>query len=230
MSPRDRLIVALDAPTLRSAARLVAQLRPLVRWFKIGSILFTAAGPAAVRAVHRRGGRVFLDLKFHDIPTTVAKAVAAAARLRVAMLTLHVQGGPAMLHAARAAAETAARTRSERPLLIGVTRLTSDAASSTAAIVRLARIARAARLDGVVAPPSAVAAVRRACGPRFIIVTPGIRGAQHATHDHAAPAGAGAALRRGATFLVVGRPIAEAPSPRAAAQQLVDDMECACES
>lgn len=223
--PRDRLIVAIDAPALRDALRMVRQLHGLVRWFKIGSILFTAAGPEAVRRIRARGGAVFLDLKFHDIPTTVAKACAAATRLHVAMLTLHVQGGRAMLQAARAAVDAAASGASHKPLLIGVTRLTSDGGASSATVVRLARVARAARLDGVVAPPAAVRAVRRACGRRFVIVSPGIRLAGDAADDHAAPASAAQALRHGASFLVVGRPVTEARRPRAAAQQLIDDME-----
>ena len=222
---RERLIVALDAPTLPQARRLVVALQPDIRWFKVGSILFTAAGPEAVRFIRRRGGRVFLDLKFHDIPTTVAKACASATRLGVAMLTLHTQGGLAMLQAARAAVNAAARARRRKPLLVGVTRLTSDADASTRVIVRMARLAKRARLDGVVAPPSAVTAVRRACGRRFVIVTPGIRPAGSGTDDHAAPAGPAAVLARGATFLVVGRPIAEATQPRLAARQLLTEME-----
>lgn len=223
-TPRDRLIVALDEPTLPAAGRLVRRLQPAVRWFKVGSILYTAAGPAAVAWVRRRGGRVFLDLKFHDIPTTVAKACAAATRLGVAMITLHTQGGHEMLAAARAAVNHTARA-GRRPLLVGVTRLTSDAHTSTRAIVALARVARRAGLDGVVAPPSAIAAVRRACGRRFVIVTPGIRPSGASVDDHAAPSSPAQALRRGATFLVVGRPVAEARRPRAAAQQLLQEME-----
>lgn len=223
--PRDRLIIALDEPTLAANLRLVRRLHAVVRWFKVGSILFTAAGPEAVRRIHARGGRVFLDLKFHDIPTTVAKACAAATRLGVAMVTLHVQGGRAMLQAARHAVDRAAQHRAQRPLLVGVTQLTSEGNLSTRTIVARARLAKTARLDGAVVPPSAVAAVRRACGTRFVIVTPGIRSSGSRTDDHAAPASATAALRRGATFLVVGRPVTAARRPLTATQQLLREME-----
>ncbi len=242
---KDRLLVALDVETGAEALRLADALRGGVGGFKIGSRLFTAEGPSMVRALIERGDRVFLDLKFHDIPNTVATAVAAATALGVWMTNVHASGGTAMMQAARAAAhETAAKRNVEPPLVIAVTVLTSmnQAALRDAGVVidlmdqvlRLAELAREAGLDGVVASPRETAALRARCGDRFAIVTPGIRGGAAPFRHGSGPVGTADdqertmspadALAAGASYLVVGRPIIAAPDPKAAARAIVDAL------
>jgi orotidine-5'-phosphate decarboxylase len=206
---------------------------------KIGSQLFTAAGPAAVEAAHKRGFRVFLDLKFHDIPNTVAGAVHEATRLGVFMLNVHTSGGMAMMRAAADAASRAATAAGgSRPILLGVTVLTSldrhalDAelgvpASVPAHVLRLAEGARTAGLDGCVASPLEIGLLRRALGRRWIIVTPGIRPAGAAADDQARTATAAAAIAAGADYVVVGRPITAAADPAAAATAIVAEIAAA---
>ena len=234
MDPRDRLIVALDLPSLEEAQATAARLAGVVRWYKIGLELYTAAGPAAVAAV-RKEGRVFLDLKFHDIPATVAGAVSAATRLGVDLLTVHALGGTAMLlAAAEAALRTAEIIRRRPPTVLGITLLTSGDAAAMAeagmagtpaeAAVRLARLARGAGLGGVVASPVDAAAIRTACGPDFLIVCPGIRPAGAAADDQRRVATPRAAIEAGADVLVVGRPITRAPDPRSAAEELAREI------
>ena len=231
----NQLLVALDVDTVAEARALADRLRGAVGGFKIGMRLFTGEGPAFVEELASRGDRVFLDLKFHDIPNTVAGAIAAATRLGVWMVNVHASGGSAMMRAARAAAdEEAARRSRPAPLGIAVTMLTSldqaalteiglDA-SVTAQVERLAALTESAGLDGVVASPQEIAIIRRPCGPGFSIVTPGIRGAADAKGDQSRTLSAADALAAGASYLVVGRPIIAAADPRAAAERIA--AEC----
>jgi orotidine-5'-phosphate decarboxylase len=216
------LIVALDLPALADAAALVQRLRSITPWFKIGSMLFTRAGPEAVRMVHAAGGQVFLDLKFHDIPQTIAGGVAAAANLGVALLTVHCAAGPAAL-----AAALAARPAGSELKLLGVTRLTSDAGRVGPSVVRAARIARDAGLDGVTASVRECARIKAACGADFRVLTPGIRPAGAMPHDQARVATPRQAVRAGADYLVCGRPITGAPDPAAAARAVWHEMTAA---
>jgi orotidine-5'-phosphate decarboxylase len=231
----DQLLVALDVDTAVAARALADRLRGVVGGFKIGSQLFTSHGPAFVEELVGRGDRVFLDLKFHDIPNTVAGAVGAAARLGVWMVNVHAAGGIEMMQRARRAAdEESARVNLPPPLVIAVTVLTSmnqqtleDVGVTTevgAQVERLAALAQAAALDGVVASPQEIARVRRVCGDRFAIVTPGIRGADDAKGDQNRTASAAGALSAGASYIVVGRPIIAAADPRAAAEKIA--AEC----
>ena len=234
--PRDRLIVALDVDSLAAAERLAGRLEGLVRHFKIGSQLFTAAGPAAVEAVQKRGAEVFLDLKYHDIPNTVAGAAREATRLGVFMFNVHASGGGAMMRAAAEAARAAAKDLARRrPLVIAVTVLTSlDRAalhrelgvtsSVEGHVLHLCQLAREAGLDGNVASPNEVAAVRRSLGPSWVIVTPGVRPAGSAADDQSRVATPAAAARAGAHYQVVGRPITAAADPVRAAEAILAEM------
>jgi len=228
LNASERLIVALDVPTAEDALRLVDRLAGRVGLFKVGSQLFTAAGPEVVRAIVARNQKVFLDLKYHDIPNTVGAAVKSAAGLGVSLLTLHGLGGRAML-------EAAARARAGGVRLLAVTVLTSHDEASLAdigfarplsdSVRRLARLARDAGIDGVVASPHEVGLIREACGKGFLIVIPGIRPAGAQAGDQARLATPAAALSAGADYLVVGRPVTEAPDPAAAVAAIVQDMK-----
>ena len=229
---RDRLIVALDTPDLAAAEALVDRLAGVVAHFKVGSILYTAAGPAAVEMVRKRGARVFLDLKYHDIPATVTGAVEAAVRLGVGLLTVHASGGAAMLRAAAAAARAAG---SDRPRIVAVTVLTSlDRATLYGELgvpvaveghaVNLALLARDAGCDGVVASARESGRLRALLGPAMLIVTPGIRPAGGRADDQVRIATPAAAIRAGADYLVVGRPITEAADPAAAAASVLAEI------
>jgi orotidine-5'-phosphate decarboxylase len=230
----NEILVALDVDTATQARALADRLRGAVGGFKIGKQLFTACGPAIVEELARRGDRVFLDLKFHDIPNTVAGAVAAATRLGVWMVNVHASGGSAMMRAARTAARAeAARMSAPAPIVIGVTVLTSMdssalvevgiGASMAAQVERLALLAQNAGLDGVVASPREIALIRAACGASFAIVTPGIRAAGDDHGDQHRTATAAEALAAGASYLVIGRPITGAADPREAAERIVAD-------
>ena len=233
----DQLLVALDVDNRDRALQLADQLRDVAGGFKIGSRLFTSEGPALVSALVERGDHVFLDLKYHDIPTVVAQAVLAAARLGAWMLTVHAAGGRSMLEAAA----DAARRTDHTPLIVGVTVLTSLDSTDLAAVgVRrelpaqveaLAELATTAGLDGIVASPREVARLRKKLGSEPLIVTPGIRdGARTESNasggdDQARTLSAGEALAAGASYLVVGRPIISAQDPPEAARAIVRGLE-----
>jgi orotidine-5'-phosphate decarboxylase len=231
----DQLLVALDVETAAAARALADTLRGAVGGFKIGKQLFTSVGPSIIEDLAAQGDRIFLDLKYHDIPNTVAGAVTAATRHGVWMLNVHASGGSAMMRAAKAAAaDEAARRSRPAPLVIGVTLLTSLDVGALAEIgidrpvedqvARLAALARAAGLDGVVASAREIDVIRRRCGRDFAIVTPGIRGAGDAKADQSRTLSAGEALAAGATYIVVGRPVIAADDPRAAAERIA--AEC----
>lgn len=232
---KDKILVALDVETRDAALALADSLRGSVGGFKIGSRLFTSEGPSIVRALSDRGDRVFLDLKYHDIPNTVATAVAAASQLGVWMLNVHASGGTGMMRAAREAAhESAVKAGKPAPLVIAVTVLTSmnqAALKETGVVIdlmdqvlRLAELTREAGLDGVVASPRETAGIRKRCGESFQIVTPGIRAADAAKDDQERTMSPGQAVAAGASYLVVGRPIIAAPDPAAAAAAIVGDL------
>ncbi len=237
---RSRLIVALDLPSAAAAARMAETLRGHVGAFKIGSELFGAEGPVLARYLTARGETVFLDLKFHDIPNTVRGAAREAAQLGVTMFNVHASGGRRMMEAARDGAMEAhtfgnGNTGRTRPIILAVTVLTSlsqtdldeigMSGNPQDAVVRLARLAQISGLDGVVASAQEAALIRRACGPEFVIVTPGIRPATSAAHDQARISTPADAIRAGADYLVVGRPITGVPDPEAAASAIVAEIE-----
>jgi orotidine-5'-phosphate decarboxylase len=227
---RERLIVALDVPSADAAMRLAKKLNGACRWFKVGMELFTAAGPSVVEKLVAGGRSVFLDLKFHDIPNTVAGAVRSAAKLGARMITLHAAGGPAMLAAARDALADVA----DPPQLLAVTVLTSmdDAQLNATGTARapakqvelLARMGLDAGIRGFVCSPEEVAALRTLSGRDGLLVVPGIRPAGEDAGDQARLATPAEALRKGASYLVVGRPITQAADPAAAAEAIVREM------
>lgn len=224
LTPEERIICALDLPTLDEALRLVDSLDGSVSWFKIGMELFTSEGPRAVESVLKRGAGVFLDLKYHDIPATAERAVEVAGALGVSLLTVHASGGPAML-------EACARGRDRcqsPPAVLAVTVLTSLDAEALSAIgmertveeqvLRAGGLAREAGIDGLVASPREVASLRRELGGDILIVTPGVRLASGGHDDHARAETPQTAVRDGADLLVIGRPIRDAEDPRGAAR------------
>jgi orotidine-5'-phosphate decarboxylase len=227
---RKRLIMALDVPDAASAGALVARLEDTCQWFKVGLELFVAAGPAVLEPILKRGHSVFLDLKFHDIPNTVAGAVRSAASLGVRMMTVHAAGGPAMLAAARAALDGLP----DPPELLAVTVLTSmDSTQQTAIgldrspasqVELLARMGLAQGYRGFVCSPQEVAALRALTGPDGVLVVPGIRPAGAGIGDQKRIATPVDALRSGASYLVVGRPITQAPDPAEAAAAILEEM------
>jgi orotidine-5'-phosphate decarboxylase len=229
-SARQKLIVALDVPDARAAMRLVGELEGTCNWFKVGLELFVAEGPALLEPLVGRGHNVFLDLKLHDIPNTVAGAVRSAARLGVRMLTVHAGGGPAMLAAAKSALAGAPHA----PELLAVTVLTSMDSGQLQAVGTgrapaeqvelLAKMGIEAGIRGFVCSPQEVAKVRALTGPEGVLVIPGIRPAGAAIGDQKRVAGPAEALRLGASYLVVGRPITQAPNPAEAAAAILEEM------
>lgn len=236
MPAKEKLIIALDVDTAEKALELVNKLRDVAGMFKIGSQLFTAAGPRIVKEIVASGTRVFLDLKFHDIPHQVAGAARSAAELGVSMFTIHASGGPEMMkRAAEAVSAVAERTRTPRPAILAISVLTSiDSAvlsqigvsdSPAESVARLVKLAEASGVDGVVASPQEVTSIRSIVTDReFLVVTPGIRPAK-TEDDQRRVATPAAALSAGASHLVVGRPITGAPDPRAAANEILQEME-----
>ena len=249
MTPKERLIVALDVDTKEKALDLVEKLKAEARVFKIGSELFTSCGPGIVTAVkdkgaireHKgdirgdRGCAVFLDLKFHDIPNTVAKSAVAAVRLGVSMLNVHALGGYDMMKkAAESVVMEAKALKVAKPKIIAVTVLTSMDENSLKKVgvndnmekqvLRLAKLAKDAGLDGVVASPSEIKLIRKELGEDFIIVTPGVRPEWAAVNDQKRIATPKEAVLNGATYIVVGRPITEAPDPLEAARKIQKEI------
>ena len=233
----DKLLVALDVESGERAMQLVGVLQGLAGGFKIGNRLFTREGPALVRRIADSGARVFLDLKYHDIPNTVEQAVEAAVGTGAWMINVHASGGSVMMQAAaRAARETAAKLGRPVPLMIGVTVLTSmdqEALRSIGVqrpvldqVIALARMTQQAGLQGVVASAQETSDIRKACGPDFQIVTPGIRGASAGLeqNDQSRTMGPAEAIEAGANYIVVGRPIIAAADPRGAAAAIVDEL------
>lgn len=238
MPKNAQLIVALDVDTFDEARQLVDSIADSVDIFKIGSQMFTAYGPFAARYVQAKGKKVFLDLKFHDIPNTVASAVRSAVSLSVPptqdagfcplfMLTVHTQGGKEMLEAAAASAQESAKHFGvPAPLIVGVTVLTSQAREDNLnqVVLERARLAKSAGLDGVVASVEEAAMIRKELGPDFIIVTPGIRPAGGDAGDQKRVATPAAAVQNGSNYLVVGRPIVKDPSPKDAARRMLKEI------
>jgi orotidine-5'-phosphate decarboxylase len=237
--PRSSLIVALDFDSLSTALRFAGQVSDLVGMFKVGSQLFTTAGPEAVRQVAKLGADIFLDLKFHDIPNTVAGSVLATAALPgLKLVNVHSLGGTAMMHAAAQAVSAGVPMGADRPRLLAVTLLTSMDRKTVrevgiggppnSRVVKLAKLAQKAGVDGVVASVEEAKAIRKACGRDFLIVTPGVRpkgkGPDSKKDDQARTATPREAIRAGADFIVVGRPILAAADPRAAAQEIVEEI------
>jgi len=235
-SMRERLIVALDLDDLDLATELVRSLAQEVGMFKIGKQLFTHAGPQAVRLIQDLGGEIFLDLKFHDIPNTVAKAAIEATRLGVKMFNVHASGSLEMMRLTVKEVERVSRQQKlRRPIMLGVTVLTSLGQEDLQRlgvehkiadqVVRLALLTKEAGMDGVVASPHEVADIRHACGQRFVIVTPGIRPAESQRNDQQRVMTPADAVRAGVDYMVVGRPILEAQNPVKAARAIVAEME-----
>lgn len=230
---KNKIIFALDVDNLSAIDSWAEKLSGKVGMFKVGKELFTTAGPAAVEAVKRHGGEVFLDLKYHDIPNTVAQAMLAAGRLGVKLTNLHALGGPEMME--KAASEVRKQfSDAERPRLLAVTILTSSTQETLKAVgieqpveqmvVRLAKLAKENGMDGVVASPLEIEAIRAACGSDFLIVTPGVRPSFAAADDQKRIMTPAEAVKAGADYLVIGRPIAKAADPVQAADLIVDEI------
>ena len=235
MARGERIIVALDVNSVEEIERLVDKLRPVVRIFKIGSALFTACGIQAVDTVRRKGCKVFLDLKYHDMPNTVMQASRAAARQNIYMMTVHAMGGLEMMEkSAEAAREEARRIRTPAPLLLGITVLTSLDKNDMQSVgmsgpvdeevLRLVKLAEKAGLDGVVASANELPKIRKVVKKDFLIVTPGIRPLWSKKDDQKRVATPKEAIAMGADYLVIGRPITANEDPRAAAEKVIEEI------
>ncbi|MFH1563211.1 MAG: orotidine-5'-phosphate decarboxylase [Nitrospirota bacterium] len=230
IAPKERLIVALDVDNLKEAAKLVNQLIDYVSIFKVGAQLFTSAGPDAIKMIQDKGGKVFLDLKYHDIPNTVVSATKIVAKMGVFMFTIHTLGGKEMM---KAVVEAIAPLQ-PKPLVIGVSILTSLNQEGLKEIginmdlrdevIALARLAKSAGLDGVVASTHEIKEIKSQCGVDFITVTPGIRPAGVSTNDQKRVATAKEAIIAGTDFIVVGRPIITAENPVKVAEQIIEEI------
>ena len=232
----DRLIVALDVSTMDAMKEIVTSLGDAVSFYKVGMELFYAEGEQTVRYLQEQNKQVFLDLKLHDIPNTVAHGVSSLTRLGANLITMHGQGGPVMMKAAvQAARETAEQLGVERAKLLAITVLTSfddEAWTSTGGqlpisdqVIRLAKLAKDCGMDGVVCSALEAKMIREACGDDFLIVTPGIRPSFAATNDQKRIATPASALQDGASRLVIGRPITQAENPREAVRLIIEEME-----
>jgi orotidine-5'-phosphate decarboxylase len=235
MKPEGRLVVALDVDSEEKALGLVERLKGAVNIFKVGSELFSSCGPHIVEEVRRRNAKVFLDLKFHDIPNTVARSSAAAARLGVFIFNVHALGGYDMMKkAAEAAREESRKLKTPPPMVLGVTILTSFDEiglkkvgindNMETQVLKLARLAKEAALDGVVASPSEIRPIRESLGKDFLIVTPGVRPSWAAAHDQKRIATPAEAVAAGADYIVVGRPVTEADDPLMAARRIAEEI------
>jgi orotidine-5'-phosphate decarboxylase len=238
MSAKDRLIVALDVATLAEEEKALRELGGTVSFFKVGNQLFTAAGPRAVEAIKKTGASVFLDLKYHDIPNTVERTAQSACDLGVDLFNVHALGGFEMMEcAAKAVWNWSEEKGRPGPKILGVTVLTSLSEASLKdvmgetnrtleeEVLMLARMASSAGLDGVVASPEEIVPIKEACGKEFIVLTPGVRPQGSEMSDQKRVLTPGEAIRRGADYLVVGRPILSAPNPREAAGAILKEME-----
>lgn len=239
MQSDPRLIAALDFPTVEAAKKAVEEIGDAVAYYKVGMELYYAAGNDMIRFLKEHNKKVFLDLKLQDIPNTVASALKVEARLGVDMINVHAVGGKKMMEAAaKAVKETAEELGVERPKLIAVTILTSMDEEQFAdlnykntipeQVVALAKLAKAAGLDGVVASPKEAAAIREACGPDFLIVTPGVRPAGSALDDQSRVTTPAQAFANGSTHIVVGRPIMKAEDRKQAAEAIVEEIKTIC--
>lgn len=238
MTAKDKIILPLDVSNESDAVELVHELKDLVGGFKIGLELFTSAGPRVFQSVRNAGaGRIFFDSKFHDIPNTVAGAARAAVRMGVWMFNVHAPGGSAMMRAASdAASEEADRLGVEPPLILGVTLLTSIGPETLRHelsvpillenhVTHLAQLAQNSGLSGVVASPKEIEPIKSACGPGFLVVTPGVRPAWSPANDQARIMTPSEAVERGADYLVIGRAITGAGDRRAAAVRVIEELE-----
>ncbi|MFA4875352.1 MAG: orotidine-5'-phosphate decarboxylase [bacterium] len=230
---KDRLIIALLADNMKEAEATVKLLKGDVHTFEVSAPTYTALGPDVIKMIHHHGCRVYLDLKYHDIPSTVAKAVAAATKLGVAMLNVHASGGEEMLKRSVEAAREAAGGKSKMPMIFGVTVLTSMETLADIGVqfevreqvVRLARLSHECGLHGVVASPLEIAPIRKACGDKFVIVTTGLRPIGSAAQDQRRIASPIMAIAAGADYLVIGRPVTQAKDPRAVVRQILKEIE-----
>lgn len=237
LTARERLVLALDVDDFKTAEELVSGLGDYLGAFKIGNQLFTAEGPKVVDMVNKKGGKVFLDLKFHDIPNTVARAAEVATKLGVSIFNVHTSGGYEMMRAtAEATAKISQELAIKKPIILGVTLLTSINQEILEKeigikkrleeqVIHLAKLAKASGLDGVVASSWEIQGIRKACGEDFVILTPGIRPGGDSPDDQKRIMTPGEAIKLGADFLVVGRPIRNAANPIEAAKQILKEME-----